>query len=261
MPSSSPNRVRLHTLAKELDVPSRELLNVAQALGIDVHSHANTLDRRDADSLKAALQGMAYASKLRQMPGSGEAPAAEPTDNAGEGPGISEIGPQGLMMVSMAQHDVRVSRDYDRGFNNMLKVIAALLADPRQTARTENDTVPWGDLYFLRADQSTPAKGQIELEYGETSELRFSQRQKGILGDIWWSATWFNEDWTRPFEKLLMAAGARRDPEADFRNQLESDLRALQAQGLLTGLEEWSLDTGWFGRNIYLKPQPPSAEA
>ena len=136
----------------------------------------------------------------------------------------------------------------------MLKVIAALLSDFKQTVRTANKTMSWGEIYFLRADRSTSDRGSIELEYGD-ERLGISQRQRSLLGDIWWSANWLNEDWTRPLLKLGQAIGLVRDPEADFRNQMESDLRALEAQGLIVGLDEWTIDTGVPGRNIYIQPK------
>lgn len=239
-------RVRIHQLAKEMGVPSQELIRVAQTLGMPLKSHSSTLDRRTAESLKAALQGMALASMASQQQVQAQAmpqpAAARPKDQ------------EALMLVNMIKHDVRVSEDYTTGFNNMLKVIAALLSDFRQTVRTATRTVSWGELYFLRADRSTSTRGTIELEYGD-EKLGFSQRQRSILGDLWWSANWLNEDWTRPLLKLGQVIGFVRDPESDFRNQMESDLRALEAQGLIVGLDEWGIDTGIPGRNIYITPK------
>lgn len=241
-------RVRIHQLAKEMGVPSQELIRVAQTLGMPLKSHSSTLDRRTAESLKAALQGMALASMANQQVQA--APQAAQASYAVPKPKDQEA----LMLVNMIKHDVRVSDDYTTGFNNMLKVVAALLSDFRQTVRTANRTVSWGELYFLRADRSTSARGTIELEYGD-ERLGFSQRQRSVLGDLWWSANWLNEDWTRPLLKLGQVIGLVRDPEADFRNQMESDMRALEAQGLIVGLDEWEIDTGVPGRNIYITPR------
>ncbi len=241
-------RVRIHQLAKEMGVPSQELIRVAQTLGMPLKAHSSTLDRRTAESLKAALQGMALASMANQQvhaaPDTAQASyaVAKPKDQ------------EALMLVNMIKHDVRVSDDYTTGFNNMLKVVAALLSDFRQTVRTANRTVSWGELYFLRADRSTSLRGTIELEYGD-ERLGFSQRQRSVLGDLWWSANWLNEDWTRPLLKLGQVIGLVRDPEADFRNQMESDMRALEAQGLIVGLDEWEIDTGIPGRNLYITPR------
>ncbi len=239
------SRVRIHQLAKELGVPSQEVIRVAQTIGIPLKSHSSTLDRQTAESLKAALQGMALASMA------GHQAKQEGLEAVSVKPGG---GQEALMLVNMIKHDVRVSEDFTTGFNNMLKVVAALLSDFRQTVRTANKTVSWGELYFLRADRSTSLRGSIELEYGD-ERLGFSQRQRSVLGDIWWSANWLNEDWTRPLLKLSQVIGLVRDPEADFRNQMESDLRALEAQGLIVGLNEWSIDTGIPGRNIFITPR------
>lgn len=234
------NRILIDDLAAELGVPSGELRRLARTLGVD--PAADALDAELAGALKSALQGMVIAAHARQAPPEAEQPAARPD-------------PQPLMFVNMAQHDVRVSTDYVAGFNNMLRVVAALLADTRQTVDDGVRSMPWGEMYFLRADRSTPKTGEIELEYGDTTEIGFSQRERGLIGDLWWSANWFTESWTRPFEKLLMTVGAIRDPEADYRNQLESDLYALEAQGVFEGLAEWEITTGLVGRNIFIRPR------
>lgn len=250
-------RVQVSELAREMGVPSEELVRVAGEMGLALQGPSDILDPQRADALKSAIQGLVLASRARQKPTSPQAS----TELVGQttvshSATASPNGAQSLLLVNMVAHNVRVSEHFERGFNNMLKVIAALLADARQTVRTKEETVPWGDMYFLRADQSTPELGYIELEYGDASVLGFSQRQKGLLGDIWWSAAWLNESWTRPLEKLGMAIGMVRDPEADYRNQLASDLKALAAQGLLTGVEEWLITTGGPGRNLYLSPKP-----
>lgn len=230
-------KVRIHTLARELGMPSSELIRVAQALGYPIQSHANTIELSEAEDLRSQLFALAGAGQAQRK--AVEAPDRPEQDS--------------LMLVHMSQHDVRVSKHYEEGFTNMLKLLAALLSDLKQTVRTETHTVSWGNLYFLRSDRSSPEWKEIELEYGE--ELYGSQRQKGILGDILWSIRWLTDDLTRPLEKLSMLIGLTRDPEGDYRNQLASDLRSLEARGRIIGLDEWEITTGVFGRNIYVRPK------
>jgi hypothetical protein len=241
------SKVRVHALARELGMTSAELVELAQTLGYSVQTHANTIDSTEAAELRTVMQGLRAASAFQK--------ARREDDSAQSHSPLQEEEHNTLLLVNMGKQDIRLSLEYDRGFSNMVKVIAALLADPGRGVRTDESTVPWGDLYFLRADRSTPALGYIELEYGDESH-GFSQRQKGILGDLLWSANWLNEDWRRPFEKLGQVIGILRDPEGDFRNQLEAELRALEARGRVEGLEEWEISTGIPGRNIYLIPKP-----
>lgn len=260
------DQITVRQLAAEMGVPDEELLRVAQHLGYQVDASSHLFEADEAESLKSALEGLVLAAQRAATRSANESapaelnPPAAPISPAAPTPASSaELAqPTAMMIVNITKHDVRVSESYQNGFNNMLRVVAALLADARQTVRTSNTTMPWGDLYFLRADQSTAKRGRIELEYGDDSELGFSQREKGILGDIWWSARWLTADWTRPFQKLLMTAGVMRDPERDYRNQLESDLLALEAQGMILGLEEWQIDTSLAGRNIHITPKPES---
>ncbi|HAA53282.1 MAG TPA: hypothetical protein DCE42_00920 [Myxococcales bacterium] len=246
-------KVRIHELAKDLGIASKELLFIAQTLGYAVETHANTLEEHEAEELKATILGLASV---------GFKPESEP----GFQPSMEtfEVNQQkqpsnALMLVNMGKQDVRLSKHGVVAFDAMVKVCAALLADPKQTLRIDHETVPWGSIYFLRADRSTPMFGYIELEYGDET-YGSSQRQKGVLGDLLWSARWINEYWTRPFEKLAMSIGLTRDPEADYRNQFESDLRALEARGLIDGLIEWEITTGIPGRNIYIYPKDEEYE-
>lgn len=239
--------VLVKELASELGMTSAALLEVAQTLGYSVGTDASELDSTEAAELRTVFQGLRAASAFQS--------ARRQDPNAQSHSPLQEEGHSTLLLVNMAKQEIRLSVDYDLAFGNMVKVIAALLADQGRGVRTEEKTLPWGDLFFLRADRSTPALGYIELEYGDESH-GFSQRQKGILGDLLWSANWLNEDWKRPFEKLGQVIGILRDPEGDFRNQLEAELRALEARGRVEGLEEWDITTGVPGRNMYLIPKP-----
>jgi hypothetical protein len=230
-------RVRIHQLASELGMPNTELIRVSQALGYPIQSHANTVSLEEAEELRSALFALAGAGRAHK-----EAVASPDRPEQ-----------DSLMLVHMSQHDVRISVDYEEGFTNMLKLAAALLSDLKQTVRTESETVSWGNLYFLRSDTSTPTIGHIELEYGEN--IYGSQRQKGILGDIIWSIRWLTDDITRPFQKLSMLIGLTRDPEGDYRNQLVSDMRSLEARNRILGLDEWDIETAVIGRNIYITPR------
>jgi hypothetical protein len=231
------SRVRIHSLAGELGMSSAELMRVAQSLGYSMPSHASTVSQEEANTLRSLMFALAGAGRAHRQAVEDEKRPEQDT----------------LMLVQMGTQDVRVSKDYRLGFTNMVKVVAALLSDLKHTVRTDNQTVSWGNLYFLRADRSIPRRGKIELEYGE--DLYGSQRQKGIFGDILWSMRWLSDDIGRPFQKLSMLLGLTRDPEGDYRNQFESDLRALESRGRIKGLDEWEVYTGTFGRNIYLKPK------
>jgi len=268
------SKVRIHKIAKELGITSKDLIYMAQNIGFPIKTHANTISKIDAEALKATLYGITTAGYNRQQVRKkheeqaqnpeAAAATAPPKPKPKSKPKEKKINPhvpptyendqEALMLVNMGKHDVRVSEHFENGFYNMVKVIAGLLSDIKQTVRTEDETLTWGELYFLRSDRSTPFFGSIELEYGDEGH-GWSQRQKGILGDLLWSANWLNEDWKRPFIKLAQVTGIIRDPEGDFRNQLESDLHALEARGRILGLEEWDISTGIPGRNIYLTPK------
>lgn len=116
------SRVRMHELAKELGVPNKELLRVAQALGYPLESHANTVSASEADELRSLLFALAHAGKEQRK-------AVESPDHPAQ---------DSLMLVHMGQHDVRVSQSYEIGFTNMLKLLSALLSDLKQTVRTED---------------------------------------------------------------------------------------------------------------------------
>lgn len=243
-------------VAHDLGVPLEEFIRVAKAIGYENASPETIIDTGSAESLKATLYGMTIAAQMHhEVSQAAAVKQGESVAVAQDSQTRAIRGPESLILVNMTQQDIRVSENYEQGFNAMLRVIAALLADFRQTVRTVTKTVPWGEVYFLRVDKSSSVTGVIELEYGDTSEVAFSQRQKGLLGDVWWSVRWFTQSPIRPFAKLFMGLGVVRDPEADYRNQFHADLLSLEAQGLILGLEQWDIRTSRFGRNLILTPK------
>jgi len=175
---------------------------------------------------------------------------------------LSEIGPEpgkkplAIIQREMEEADVRVSENYEAGFHNMLKALSGLLASetvivPEEPGeeRVQIQELPWSKVFNLNQRESTPERGEIELEYA-------GQIAKGILGDIMWSLKWFAErPLTGVFYKLMQKMGGSTDPELYLLDQLISDLRAWEAKGQIKGLEEWDFDTGGPGRNIYLRPK------
>ncbi|MCX7806367.1 MAG: translation initiation factor IF-2 N-terminal domain-containing protein, partial [Planctomycetota bacterium] len=79
--------MRLHELAKELEVSNRELLKLAQELGMPIKSHSSVVTRGQADRLRAKvrLQKQAVAREA-VTPAAGK---AEPEAGAAGGPHAS----------------------------------------------------------------------------------------------------------------------------------------------------------------------------
>jgi len=169
--------------------------------------------------------------------------------------------PLAIIQREIEETDVRVSENYEAGFNNMMNVLSSLLASetvivPKEPGEesTEIQELPWSKIFNLNQRESTPERGEIELEYA-------GQIAKGILGDIMWSLKWFAErPLTGVFHKLMQKMGGSTDPEVYLLDQLVSDLRAWEAKGQLKGLSEWDFDTGGPGRNIYIKPKNSQIE-
>ena len=169
--------------------------------------------------------------------------------------------PLAIIQREIEETDVRVSENYEAGFGNMINVLSSLLSSetvivPEEPGETKvsMEEVPWSKVFNLNQRESTPERGEIELEYA-------GQIAKGILGDIMWSLKWFKD---RPvkgiFYKLMQKMGAATDPELYLLDQLISDLRAWEAKGQLKGLDEWDFETGGPGRNIYIKPKNSQIE-
>ena len=169
--------------------------------------------------------------------------------------------PLSIIQREMEETDVRTSENYELGFSNMLKALSSLLASetvivPKEPGeeRVQIQEVPWSKVFNLNQRESTPERGEIELEYA-------GQIAKGILGDIMWSLKWFAErPLTGIFHKLMQKMGGSTDPEVYLLDQLISDLRAWEAKGQLEGLDEWDFTTGGPGRNIYIKPKNKQIE-
>ncbi|MGE5416647.1 MAG: translation initiation factor IF-2 N-terminal domain-containing protein, partial [Acidobacteriota bacterium] len=48
-------KVRVHELAKDLNIPSKDLVTMIQDLGVDVKNHMSSLEQQQADWLKRKL--------------------------------------------------------------------------------------------------------------------------------------------------------------------------------------------------------------
>ena len=49
-------KIKIHELAKELDLPSKEVLQKAKNLNIDVSSHLSNIDDEQADKIRKAYK-------------------------------------------------------------------------------------------------------------------------------------------------------------------------------------------------------------
>ncbi len=83
-------QMRLHDLAKELGVSNKELLKLAQVLGMPIKSHSSTVTRGQADRLRAKVKILKQAAVREEE----EAPAAERLEPEADasGAGSSAVG-------------------------------------------------------------------------------------------------------------------------------------------------------------------------
>jgi translation initiation factor IF-2 len=49
-------KIKIFELAKELDVNNKDLVAMAQDLGLDVKSHLSAIDEEDAKKIKASMK-------------------------------------------------------------------------------------------------------------------------------------------------------------------------------------------------------------
>ena len=91
--------VRVHELAKELKLTSKELIDKLKALKVDAKSHMSVLTDENVKALKAAMKPAAAPSKSAAAPvaasakkpadpSSGGKPAAAKTDSFSQAPSI-----------------------------------------------------------------------------------------------------------------------------------------------------------------------------
>ncbi|HZD38876.1 MAG TPA: translation initiation factor IF-2 N-terminal domain-containing protein, partial [Actinomycetes bacterium] len=72
---------RVYELAKELGVPSKDLLSRLTSMGVEAKSHSSTVSPDVADKLRSALRG---GTRQRSGAGSGAAARGAPADGAGQ---------------------------------------------------------------------------------------------------------------------------------------------------------------------------------
>src|ERR671930_2555638 len=80
-------KLRVHELARELGVSSKEIIDRLGDLGVEVKSHASTLDADAIGKLRGALNGPRTSSARRPGPASTTPPAAGAAGSDGAAPG------------------------------------------------------------------------------------------------------------------------------------------------------------------------------
>ena len=50
-------KMKIHELAKQIDKTSKEIIAVAQELGIEVKSHLSSIEEKDIEKIKKKLSG------------------------------------------------------------------------------------------------------------------------------------------------------------------------------------------------------------
>jgi len=56
-PEAKPARIRVYELAREMDVPSSELVEIMQEEGLEVTSHASSISAEEANVIRDLLLG------------------------------------------------------------------------------------------------------------------------------------------------------------------------------------------------------------
>ncbi|MDA8227787.1 MAG: translation initiation factor IF-2 N-terminal domain-containing protein, partial [Desulfitobacterium hafniense] len=99
--------VRVHELAKELNLSSKDIINKLVGLGVDVKNHLSAVEKSDADRLRAQLGGRPHNSAPKDINTDREPLAPRPSEEVraprpeiegksqGLRPGIEGRPPQG----------------------------------------------------------------------------------------------------------------------------------------------------------------------
>ncbi|WP_157048969.1 translation initiation factor IF-2 N-terminal domain-containing protein [Syntrophomonas palmitatica] len=77
-------KIRVHEIAKELGIPSKEMVDTLQKMGLDVKNHMSTLEDSQASWIKKQLSGSRIekgAAKPQIEPGTGNEQAPEQRDS------------------------------------------------------------------------------------------------------------------------------------------------------------------------------------
>ena len=59
-------KMKIHELAKEIDKTSKEIITVAQELGIEAKSHMSSLEEKEIEKIKKKLSGEKVESKSKK---------------------------------------------------------------------------------------------------------------------------------------------------------------------------------------------------
>ena len=59
-------KMKIHELAKEIDKTSKEIITVAQELGIEAKSHMSSLEDKDIEKIKNKLSGVKVENKSKK---------------------------------------------------------------------------------------------------------------------------------------------------------------------------------------------------
>ena len=59
-------KIKIHELAKEIDKPSKDIIAVAQELGIEAKSHMSSLEEKDIEKIKKKLSGEKVENKVKK---------------------------------------------------------------------------------------------------------------------------------------------------------------------------------------------------
>ncbi|WP_415783765.1 translation initiation factor IF-2 N-terminal domain-containing protein, partial [Micrococcus flavus] len=79
-------KVRVHELAKELGITSKEALSTLKDMGEFVSSASSTIEPPVVKKLRGAYAGAAKGSPTSGGPGQGSPKSGAPTPKAGQGP-------------------------------------------------------------------------------------------------------------------------------------------------------------------------------
>jgi translation initiation factor IF-2 len=61
-------KIRIHELAKELNIPSKELVQIIKELGIDVKNHMSTMEEEQGEWVKRKLREKEERAKKVEEP-------------------------------------------------------------------------------------------------------------------------------------------------------------------------------------------------
>jgi len=84
------NKIRIYELAKELGIPSKEIVTIAQGLKIDVNNHMSTLEDRDIAAIKGYLVNKNVKVEAAQQKAEAPKPEKKPQQSQQQGQQIQQ---------------------------------------------------------------------------------------------------------------------------------------------------------------------------